>query len=148
MRKTDRISPTYGRRVSLFLRSCPFLLTHNGGRPAHKNINFPLRSGGSTLHTFYGIHHSGEGHDLEYEILKRRGEWLNVPENLIPIAYDAGGDLICLGIAGDEDGRVYFRESDRLPDEPNPKPWARMKGYARLADSFSEFLASLTPLEP
>lgn len=73
---------------------------------------------------------------------------LHVPENLISIGVDSGGDYICLGVSGDEAGRVYYRDSERVPDGPPRHPWTRMKGYVRIADSFSEFLASLTPRDP
>ncbi len=133
-----------GTRLPETYRS--FLLEINGGYPSERNVGFPLRSGGSTLNFFYGIGMEDEWDDLVFftQIARERH---NMPETLVPIAVDDGGEFICLGVAGDEIGKVYFRENDRVPDDPNPKPWARMKGYVRIADSFSEFLASLAPLD-
>jgi hypothetical protein len=53
---------------------------------------------------------------------------------------------MCLGVAGEELNKVYFRDMERLPEKPPTKPWAMMKGYFKVADSVTEFLSLLGPV--
>lgn len=60
-----------------------------------------------------------------------------VPANLIPIACDGSGDLICLALFGPDTGQVVFWDYLDERDEPT------YENVYRVADSFSEFIASI-----
>jgi cell wall assembly regulator SMI1 len=142
-----RVEANLGRRFPDDYRR--FLLEFNGGRPDVENSAFPFRTGGgSVLHTLYGIKPALKANDLERTTL---GEWdmedYAMPRTLIPIGYDVFGNTLCLGVAGEELNKVYFRDMERLPEKPPTKPWAMMKGYFKLADSFAEFLSLLGPVD-
>jgi hypothetical protein len=126
-----------------------FLLELNGGRPEREYSAFPFRTGGgSVVHTFVGIKPALKSNDLERTTLD---EWdtedYPMPRTLIVIGDDVYGDILCLGVAGEELNKVYFRDMDRLPENPPTKPWAMMKGYFKVADSFAEFLSLLGPVD-
>jgi hypothetical protein len=69
-----------------------------------------------------------------------------IPRDLIWVMDDPSGNPICLGIAGEHRGRVYFCDHERGPD---PDTWdGRVESagcFTRLADSFAEFVAGLYP---
>ena len=80
-----------------------FLLAHNGGRPEPETFSLP---DGSTdlVDWFLGIHNGEEDNLLRYaDAYKGR-----VPDDLLPIAHDPGGNLICLGIAPPRFGQIFF----------------------------------------
>jgi len=60
-----------------------------------------------------------------------------IPPELLPIAPDPGGNLICLGIAGDVVDKVYFWDHER---EGHPTDWSNID---LIADSFDAFFARL-----
>ena len=75
-----------------------------------------------------------------------------MPETMIPIASDGGGDLICLVVTGDEVGKVYYwdhnnewDEDDYLDqDEPVPAD-IKFQNVHLIAHSFEEFISRLIP---
>lgn len=70
-----------------------------------------------------------------------------MPETLLPIGGDGGGNQICLGIAGPERGRIYFWDHEDEWDEedytsrgkPIP-PDLKFQNVHLIANSFEEFL--------
>ena len=117
-----------------------FLLAHNGGQP--EPGAFPVFSFAvgdyAVLNRFLGIR-QGEYEDLaNYYVNVFRGR---IPGDLLPIASDPGGNLICLSVAGPDRGRVYFWFHEEESDE------GQSPGYSNIyfiADSFSALLDSLT----
>jgi cell wall assembly regulator SMI1 len=115
-----------------------FLLDYNGGRPLRAEFPItgdPLNPSG-TINWFFGIH-DGQHYDVRraYSVYQNR-----VPANFLPIAEDPGGNLICLSIAGNDYGVVYFWDHDyeALSDE--------VPGYENvylITNSFAELLESL-----
>jgi hypothetical protein len=81
-----------------------------------------------------------EGLNLEdlFTFFKVDRNWL--PTNLIPIAKDHGGNLICLPTAGKDAGSVYLwdheKAGERALDDPND-----YLNLSLLARSFEDFLA-------
>jgi hypothetical protein len=70
-------------------------------------------------------------------------EDLRMPRSFLPIATDPGGNMFCLSLFGEDEGKVYFwdHELEEMP-EPGEEP-----GYSNvtlLANSFDEFIDSLT----
>lgn len=73
-----------------------------------------------------------------------------MPENIIPIGGETGGNEICLGIRGPETGKVYYWDHENEWDEedylerglPVP-PDMKFQNVHRIADSFEDFIARL-----
>jgi hypothetical protein len=75
-----------------------------------------------------------------------------IPDTLIPIGGDGGAGQICLGIKGNETGKVYYwdqqneplDEEDYLADYGEPRPAAAMfQNIYLVANSFADFLQRL-----
>jgi len=118
-----------------------FLGRQNGGEP---EPNFYNRQVG--VRYFYSAGPTDDEYVDDLEEAARRfwsDRMTDPPEDpmdrsLLPIGEDAGNNLICLRISGDERGAVYFRDHD-IPESP--------EAYTRLTDTFSEFFEALRPLE-
>lgn len=63
-----------------------------------------------------------------------------MPETLLPIGHDSLGNLICLGVVGDDAGTVYFWDHEAEADEDEPPTWDNL---SVIQPSFSAFLKSL-----
>lgn len=115
-----------------------FLLQHNGGRPSQKY--FPLtgdpRDTHGMLEWLFPIER-GNVYDLVTGNLFLDGR---LPDHLVAIGADPGGNQICLSVAGDDLGKVYFWdhedevEEGETPDDHN---------VYLIANSFAEFLNGL-----
>ena len=66
-----------------------------------------------------------------------------LPNNLIPVAFDPGGNLICLSCFGSDAGSVYFWDHENEVDYSETDDSDTTNLYL-IANSFSVFLASLT----
>jgi hypothetical protein len=87
-------------------------------------------------------------HDGQYDSLERYTVTHDdrVPKNLLPIASDWSGNLICLSINGDDFGKIYFwsheeegeLESGKSPDYHN---------VYFVSNSFTEFINGLYEFE-
>jgi cell wall assembly regulator SMI1 len=116
-----------------------FLLKHNGGRPTPREFNFLDPDGvpSNSLINFFLAIYDGTIDNLEISYrtftLKER-----MPANIVPIANDPFGNQICISVAGEDIGKVYFWDHEREPDEPS------YENLSLIADSFNEFLSRLT----
>jgi hypothetical protein len=101
-----------------------------------------------------GVHHIGgfqgdwcvslESHRECYQ----RGDPPRIPRALVWIMDDPFGNAICLGLKGEHRGRVFFWDHEREPDEESWDGGVETAGNIRLlANSFTEFVAGLRPLE-
>lgn len=113
-----------------------FLLKNNGGRP--DPANFPIR--GLENNPFGGIHFfGGIGDNIEsvnidwsYKIFRGR-----IPKNLLPIASDPMGNLICLSLGVEDQGTVYYWDHDDEHSSPT------YRNVYFIASSFPPFLDSI-----
>ncbi len=115
-----------------------FLLATNGGKPEPCAFQLALRSGpytDSIVHWFLGLGDTMAA-SLESFAALMAGR---MPAELLPIAPDPGGNLVCLGVKGDVRGKVYFWDHER---ERTPADWSNVD---LVADSFDAFLRGLTP---
>jgi cell wall assembly regulator SMI1 len=115
-----------------------FLLRQNGGRPTPSEFAFTDPDGDpsdSLVDFFYSIY-DGTLNNLE---LKHRTFTLGerMPPNIVPIANDPFGNQICMSVAGDDVGRVYFWDHELETGEPT------YENMSLIANSFTEFLSSL-----
>jgi len=118
-----------------------FLLMHNGGHPEPKY--FPIKDNPSDDHGilewFYCIQ-EGEYYDLRRQVQLLRGR---IPPNLLPIADDPGGNLLCMSVAGPDQNTVYFWAHEEECEEGETPTYDNV--YF-VANSFSDLLGSLTHL--
>ena len=85
-----------------------FLLKHNGGHPTvnvYKLIE-PIneRNKEASISWFFALY-DGEYSNITTEFKYSREK---IPDELLPIARDDGGNIICLGIQGDYYGKLYY----------------------------------------
>ena len=113
-----------------------FLLKYNGGRPSPGA--FPIQGLANNpfgnIQVFFRIGGPIESSNLDWEYNVFAGR---IPANLLAIACDDCGDLICLSLFGPDAGSVVFWDILNEPDEPT---------YANVypvADSFEEFLEGI-----
>jgi hypothetical protein len=133
-----------------------FLIREGGGGRvrigSHEDIVFPLKWDGQNwadslnealFKNFYSLDKTSV---LSWEeaygsfIAQRR-----IPVDLLPIAYDAGSNQVLLGISGARRGKVYYWAKDFEPVEDLPEP--TYDNIAFVADSFTDFLKKLRPME-
>lgn len=114
-----------------------FLLTHNGGRPVPDTFQMSGRF--EMVDRFLGIHEGEHDNLLDYV----RAYEGRLPPELLPIAHDAFGNLLCLAVRGPERGRVYFWDHEW---EPAPGESPGHEVLTRVADNFEAFLESLMVL--
>ena len=126
-----------------------FLLRHNGGKPV------PAHYRSRTLDTFLIVDDQLEEYtNLWWAIENMRDD---LPEDVIPVAYDMSADRVCLAVRGENYGRVYLWDSDgrepafdyrthfpdlNLPDDYEFKPddWPEHPDLTLIAEDFTEFL--------
>ena len=113
-----------------------FLLKYNGGRPSPSA--FPIRGLANNpfgnIQVFFRIDGPIESSNLNWNCNVFAGR---TPSNLLPIACDDCGDLICLSIFEPDARSVVFWDILNEPEEPS---------YANVypvADSFEEFLEGI-----
>jgi hypothetical protein len=126
--------------VMLPLEYKQFLLTSNGGMPIPENFEIPGFHGqGSALTSFYGIHDGPEHNRLDRacEVHKDR-----IPADLIPIAWDAFGNEVCIGWKGKRRGKIYFWDHEDELDE-NGLHRQDYSNVFLVANSLDEFLNNL-----
>ena len=107
----------------------------------------PIEGEPAPLSHFYGSKSAGSN-SLAKCIEKYAGR---MPESIIPIADDGGGNQICLGIKGKEHGKVYYwdhhnewDEEDYLEEHGQPMPPdVKFQNVHLIADSFEGFIQRL-----
>ena len=99
---------------------------------------------------FYGS--DAGGHALAKRLRLFNGR---MPDTLIPIADDGGGNQICLGVAGAQLGKVYYWDHDNEWDEDDYEAEhgtdmpaeVRFQNVYLVSDSFEEFIGRLEATE-
>lgn len=111
-----------------------FLLEHNGGTPERTEFEFTDTFGepsDSLIHYFLAIYDE-EGYDnLESECDNLDDRML---PNILPIASDPFGNLICISVEGGDKGKIYFWDHELETVE------ASYENLSLIANSFSEFM--------
>lgn len=95
----------------------------------------------SSVDWFLAIY-EGEYDNLRSCITMYKIDDKRMPSNMLPIAHDPGGNLICISCAGDDFGRVYFWDHE---NEVNYGK-ASDQDYSNLylvADNFRGFIEGL-----
>lgn len=112
-----------------------FLLTHNGGMPVPSAFSISDEEGETCINEIYGLHDGPSYARLDEMRQVYRGR---ISEALLPIGDDSFGNVICLGIAGQHQDKVYFWDHELEFDRES-----MFDNTTRIADSFADFLALL-----
>ena len=120
-----------------------FLLDSNGGAPDPRTFEVPgWPFEGSALDFFYGIHDKKSSRlDRACEVYTDR-----IPADLIPIARDAFGNVVCIGWKGKRRGKIYFWDHENELDDQGSSRQDYGNVYL-VANSLGEFLGKLEDLE-
>jgi cell wall assembly regulator SMI1 len=117
-----------------------FILKHNGGKPKPSVFHFKHVAGSysdSCVDWFLAIY-DGEYDNFESYFETYKIDQTRIPAELVPIAHDPGGNLVCIAVDGPQVGAVYFW------DHENEEESASYNNVHIIADSFVEFLNSLS----
>lgn len=109
-----------------------FLLAHNGGLPQNNTDG---------VRAFFCLdEHETWSLDRWANTAARK----RLPDEMLPIAADAHGNLYCLAWRGESAGAVFFADMEQHPAaEADGAPV-----LTRLASTFTEFLDNLEPFDP
>lgn len=111
-----------------------FLLRVNGGTPRPERCFDNHKGVESLVFMFYAVKHERVSLTLAQSAWQLEDR---VPSVLLPIAYDAGGNQICIGVSGRHYGRVYFWDMEGEADSGR-KPWWR--NVTLITRTFDEFI--------
>lgn len=122
-----------------------FLLQHNGGRPELPVFSITddprLGNTGSIVQIFLRLDAPDHPFDMDLEEHYENYDG-RIPPDLLPIARDAGGNAICLGISGERRGQVFFWDHSE-EEEPDEQGNFTYYNVAFIAPSFAAFFADL-----
>jgi len=113
-----------------------FLIKNNCVRTNPNHFFISRKQGGSLVQYFLGLCDNQRWYSLRYFLEDYNQE---VPSNLLPIAPDGGGNLICISIKGEDYGKVYFWDRDDADFRGNPT----YENLHLLADDFATFLTQI-----
>lgn len=85
---------------------------------------------------FFGIADENERFSLQRNLKLAKG---NLPERILPISNNGGGDLICISVSGLDIGKIYFWLHEWSPENE--------ENLFLIADDFDSFLKSLFEYE-
>jgi hypothetical protein len=123
-----------------------FMLEVNGGSPDANHSAFRIRKHTSTLNSLHSIDDSNSDVDLETWWRSTRED---LPPGVLCIGHDSTGSRIVLALAAPHRGKVWFLDAlNARPEDANPRvDWFDRRDVVKLANSFSEFMAGLRPLD-
>lgn len=116
-----------------------FLLLHNGGRPA-PNV-FQTKNGSLEMVDWFLGLHEGEHDSLRKYVNCYKSR---LPSGLLPIAHDAGGNLICISVSTENKGWIYFWDHEK---EALERETPTYDNITLVAESLKDFLLMLRNLE-
>lgn len=79
-------------------------------------------------------------YDLHAQYLEDRSI---LPDSVLAIADDGGGNLICLAVKGENRGRIYYWDHEEAEQEQGTAPTFQF--LQPIADSFDEFIDKFEP---
>jgi hypothetical protein len=123
--------------IALPLQYREFLENYNGGQPKPNGFWITKNQDGSEIHQLYGLHDGPTWYSIDCK------DRYGIPEGLLSIGDDGIGNSICIGLFGDKRGTIYFIDHELSSGVAIDS----MTGVTKIADSFSQFLATLQVLE-
>ena len=127
----------YGLRFPSDYRE--FLLNFNGGRPDKWEFRFKgKRTYTECVHYFLSM---SDDPDISFHVYFQRYKVDDkcLADGLIPVAFDPGGNLICLSILGEKQGGVFFWDHETETSGRGE----RGENLRVITDSFREFIDGL-----
>jgi len=123
------------------------IMNFNGGRCNPNCFSF-YEDGKITMSGidwFLAIY-DGEYDNLKDYIETYKMESKRLPQHMLPIAHDPGGNLVCISCGHDDVGCIYFWDHDYEVDYTisNDQDYSNL--YL-ISENLNEFLASLTELD-
>lgn len=119
-----------------------FLFDINGGRPEPNA--FKIQDNPNDTHGLLERFFSLDDADADYDISDNIDVFQNrIPGNLLPIAFDPGGNLLCIAVSGENVGKIYFWDHN---DECEIGAVPDYHNIYFVANDFSELLDNLTEL--
>jgi hypothetical protein len=113
-----------------------FLKNENGGRAQPGCFRFKTTAGDAedaVVHYFYALYDGRIG-NIQRTFVRFNER---IPSGYLPIASDTFGNLLLLGVASRNAGKVYFWDHEEEQEIPT------LKNMSLVADSFSQFVALL-----
>ena len=117
-----------------------FMSEYNGGCPEPSSFYFADGDEGSSINCFFGINR-GNSNDWVRCFKVYLGR---IPEDTLPIAADAFGNLICIGIKGKVREKIFFWDHELEKSDGELPDYSNMK---LIANNFEVFLSGLYELE-
>ena len=129
-------------RITLPAEYRAWLLKYNGGRPVPGTFQYKHETGPYTdgrIAWFFAVYDGQfENFERKFQAFKRpQRSPVRLPDDLVPIARDGFGNLICMAFDGPNKGKIYFRDHE----EEGPHP--SYDNCHLIADSFQEFIDRL-----
>jgi cell wall assembly regulator SMI1 len=125
-----------------------FLIATNGGYLGGRLWFFGPTPDGNAADA--GIHHiGGFRKEWHFSLTEHRDCYEGrIPHGLLCVADDPFGNAICIGLADQHRGRIYFWDHEAEPDSEGWDGQVQTAGNVTLlANSFSEFVSELKPSE-
>lgn len=117
-----------------------FLKEYNGGRPITGVFDFlDDDEDGSVIDSFLSDVSVRDSSSFAWTVQVFKGRY---PKDFFPIASDAFGNLILLGITEEYFDQVYFWDHE-MEHDPDQGEKLSMKNMTKVANSFEEFKSSL-----
>lgn len=113
-----------------------FLKGNVGETPNPSAFEVP-DEGDSSVQYFFPLLSKNKTETIAYKLKNYAGR---VPEEMLPIGTDPGGNLILLAVTGPQRGKVFFWDHEQEADDEDQPYYDNIK---LLADSFAAFQASL-----
>jgi len=118
-----------------------FLLKFNGGFPEKKIFHIDDQQGEDILSVLYGI--DKENKTREHLTLAYNFNFLRIdlPQNILPIGHDPGGNYICMSLSEDNYGKIYFWDHEVPNEDKNGK--TNYNNMYLIAEDFNVFIDNL-----
>jgi hypothetical protein len=117
-----------------------FLEKYNGGYPEPDGFLFEDKSDGSSIDRFLILGSDEKNNNLERYFEQYRSR---IPEGLLPIARDPGGNLILIGLIAEAEGGIYFWDHETEADETKPD----MSNVFFIAKDLNQFFSKLYEID-
>lgn len=119
------------------------LLKHNGGACTPDVFSFEENGSPSESNVdwFLAIYDGDTDNLIDYIETYKLGE-KRMPDHMLPIAHDPGGNLVCISCGSNDYGKIYFWDHDNEVDYGEADDNDHSNLYL-IAESFNQFIAGL-----
>ncbi|MDA8451539.1 SMI1/KNR4 family protein [Acidovorax sp. NCPPB 3859] len=114
-----------------------FLLNGNGAWSGGKDFDIP-EQGATSLKYFFPLVSENVVESLPYKIKLYKGR---IPEEMLPIGSDDGGNLLLISLKGKDRGAVFFWDHEMEAEDESEQPYYdNIKILSKNFDGFLKFL--------